>query len=282
MTSTKDFMSVFQQLINKKSNDKGFQMLKANYHEEGRKISALKLANAAGYKNYGVGNSQYGRFARKVCELLGTSPNNERDGKPIWTYALCDAAGQKDEYGHFQWILKKEVAEALENLDLVSVVKNNSCEGDINSLKSKSFNKTENETIAKARLVQQEFKLNVIEFWKSSSCAITGCTIPEMLIASHIKPWVDSTDVERVDGANGLILCAHLDKLFDNHLVTFIERSRSYVLVFNKNLVDKKEELKALNINEHDELNTTGFLNLPENFKYYIGIHNAKFYEKNK
>ena len=39
--------------------------------------------------------------------------------------------------------------------------------------------------------------------------------------ASHIKPWRDATDTERLDGANGLLLSPHIDHLFDEGYITF-------------------------------------------------------------
>ena len=42
-----------------------------------------------------------------------------------------------------------------------------------------------------------------------------------MLVASHIKGWADSTDSEKLDENNGLLLCAHHDALFDKHLISF-------------------------------------------------------------
>jgi predicted restriction endonuclease len=42
-----------------------------------------------------------------------------------------------------------------------------------------------------------------------------------MLIGSHIKRWKDSSDAEKLDENNGLLLCAHHDALFDKHLISF-------------------------------------------------------------
>ncbi|RFC45029.1 MAG: HNH endonuclease, partial [Verrucomicrobia bacterium] len=40
--------------------------------------------------------------------------------------------------------------------------------------------------------------------------------------ASHAKPWSEcATDADRLNVFNGLLLCAHLDALFDRGLMTF-------------------------------------------------------------
>ena len=56
---------------------------------------------------------------------------------------------------------------------------------------------------------------------RGARCAITGLAVPELLRASHIKPWaVCNTDAERLDVFNGLLLAAHLDAAFDSGFIT--------------------------------------------------------------
>ena len=44
--------------------------------------------------------------------------------------------------------------------------------------------------------------------------------MPELLIASHAKPWKDcDTDSERLDVFNGLLLAAHFGKALDLGLI---------------------------------------------------------------
>jgi hypothetical protein len=52
-------------------------------------------------------------------------------------------------------------------------------------------------------------------------CRVTGVTSDKLLIASHIKPWKDSDNQERLEGNNGLFLSPHVDKLFDGGLISF-------------------------------------------------------------
>ncbi|MEP3671915.1 MAG: HNH endonuclease [Hyphomicrobiales bacterium] len=54
-------------------------------------------------------------------------------------------------------------------------------------------------------------------------CRVTGLANPNFLIASHIKPWRQcETAEERLDGNNGLMLAAHVDRLFDRGYLTFL------------------------------------------------------------
>jgi hypothetical protein len=67
-----------------------------------------------------------------------------------------------------------------------------------------------------------DFGGDVTRLWgKGEVCALTGIALPELLVASHVKPWRDATDKERLDPANGLLLAVHADKLFDRHLLSF-------------------------------------------------------------
>ena len=48
--------------------------------------------------------------------------------------------------------------------------------------------------------------------------------VPDLLRASHIKPWADcDTDAERLDVFNGLLLAPHLDAAFDSGFITIAE-----------------------------------------------------------
>lgn len=71
-----------------------------------------------------------------------------------------------------------------------------------------------------ARVGQQTFRKQVAERW-AGKCAVTGADIDSLLIASHIIPWRIANDSERLDPANGLLLEARFDRLFDSGLITF-------------------------------------------------------------
>jgi hypothetical protein len=79
---------------------------------------------------------------------------------------------------------------------------------------------TEAERLVVQRVGQDIFRQGLMEYWEGR-CAITGLAIPELLRASHIKPWADcESDAERLDVYNGLLLAPHLDALFDQGFIT--------------------------------------------------------------
>lgn len=70
----------------------------------------------------------------------------------------------------------------------------------------------------KERLHQSFFRMAVMTSYLDT-CCVTGITIPECLVASHIVPW-SRDESSRTDPTNGLCLSATFDKLFDHGLVT--------------------------------------------------------------
>ena len=78
---------------------------------------------------------------------------------------------------------------------------------------------TTREALVKARRGQGRFRENVRVV--ECACRITKVDRPEHLIASHMKPWRDSSNDERLDGENGLLLTPTVDHLFDKGFIWF-------------------------------------------------------------
>jgi putative restriction endonuclease len=72
--------------------------------------------------------------------------------------------------------------------------------------------------IVRTRVNQGFFRAAILAAY-GSSCCITGCSVPELLNASHIVPW--AADVKnRTNPRNGLCLNALHDRAFDCGLLT--------------------------------------------------------------
>jgi hypothetical protein len=120
---------------------------------------------------------------------------------------------------------------------------------------------TEKERMVKARIGQGKFKKLLIE--RECKCALCGVTDPRVLIASHIKPWSVSTNEERLDENNGLLLCPNHDALFDKHLISFDLQGK---IVISQTL----DEVTRIFLNVHDELQ----VKLTEKqLRYMVGHH---------
>lgn len=92
---------------------------------------------------------------------------------------------------------------------------------------------TEKDSIVKSRIGQGIFRNNLIEYWHG--CAISQCPLTWMLIASHIKPWRDADNQERLDTYNGLLLLPNYDKLFDLGYISFTQTGK----IMYSRLLDK-------------------------------------------
>jgi len=82
---------------------------------------------------------------------------------------------------------------------------------------------TEAERLVKQRIGQGCYREALLSYWHAA-CALTGLDIPEILRASHAKPWAECTsDSERLNVYNGFLLTANIDALFDNGLISFTD-----------------------------------------------------------
>ena len=111
------------------------------------------------------------------------------------------------------------------NKRLEAYIKMNPNECSVFSETEKSmFRGTEREQLVKQRIGQDVYRDALLKYWKGC-CAITSIDIPEMLRASHIKPWADcDNDGDRLNVYNGFLLSANYDALFDKGLITFDDK----------------------------------------------------------
>lgn len=78
---------------------------------------------------------------------------------------------------------------------------------------------TERTALVQARRGQGQFRDNVRSIERA--CRITKVERMEHLIASHVQPWRDSSNEQRLDGENGLLLTPTVDHLFDKGFISF-------------------------------------------------------------
>lgn len=70
---------------------------------------------------------------------------------------------------------------------------------------------------------QNIYRKRLERLW-GGRCAVSGIITPELLRASHAKPWADcESGTERIDPYNGFLLAVPLDALFDKFLISFDE-----------------------------------------------------------
>ncbi len=352
--STNDYVSAFRHIEG--LTQKHVEMLRAHYNSLDRTVTAPELAEIVGYSNLSAVNSQYGRLARKVGELVGFQPEPEQLGSIV-------EFDFRNESWH--WILRPQVAEALEQLEWTGAdqrivrdelkvgkiyrrtdlhdhfggqrqngistpsernvilvfsgasgesfgyqdgwfdddrtvfqytgegqegdmvfTKGNSAIRDhlendkrlllffsqysghvkyigemrcidheyFKTLDGKNTTRngirftleriskdpipkapqldthpkrpykkpstTERQGLVTSRVGQGYYRQNLLDKF-DHRCAVVGAKLPEILIASHIVPWKQSNEDERLDVENGILLSPNYDALFDKHLISF-------------------------------------------------------------
>jgi hypothetical protein len=84
---------------------------------------------------------------------------------------------------------------------------------------------TERVSLVTARIGQIEFRNKLLRRW-NGKCGVTGLSNSQLLVASHIKPWAISSNRERLDANNGLLLHAGIDRAFDQGLISFSDEGK--------------------------------------------------------
>lgn len=90
---------------------------------------------------------------------------------------------------------------------------------------------TESTTTTKVRRGQQFFRQSILNAY-GVRCCISGINVPQLLVASHIRPW-SKFPADRLNPRNGLCLSSLHDAAFDLGLITLDEK---YKVVLSKRL----------------------------------------------
>lgn len=131
----------------------------------------------------------------------------------------------------------------------------------------KFLGKTEQESIIKSRIGQGIFREELIKIW--GSCSVTGLTNLSLLRASHIKPWRECSNQERLDPMNGLLLHPTLDQLFDSGFITFDVNGK--ILISEKL---SKKDVEILHINQNNYLRI-----MSRRLKKYMQYHRENVFK---
>lgn len=138
-----------------------------------------------------------------------------------------------------------------------------------NIRKDTALSETEKKTLILARRGQGKFRKDVIE--RNKCCPFTGITNPKFLIASHIKPWKDSTNEQRLDANNGFALTPTYDRLFDQGYISFDDDKRL--------LVSSKLDKICVNALGLEEGKVIERLILSDSCKKYLEFHRKEKFQ---
>lgn len=128
--------------------------------------------------------------------------------------------------------------------------------------------------LAKVRVGQGFFRKAVLSAY-DNKCCITGLSVPDLLVASHIVPWrIDEKN--RLNPKNGLSLSMLHDRAFDLGIITINEDMT--VRVSNKGLFDVGDFCKSALFSYHGLP-----ISLPEKFipdRDFLNHHRVHVFEK--
>ena len=132
----------------------------------------------------------------------------------------------------------------------------------------KQIESTEKIIKQKIRIGQNYFRNKLLESLKK--CPITQINDKRLLIASHIKPWIHSSDEERLNPKNGFLLSPLYDKLFDKSigLITFTPEKK--ILISKKLSSENQARLSVNNGDYIPDLPITGREEFLEYHRKYI------------
>ena len=170
----------------------------------------------------------------------------------------------------YLYSIPEELGIKLMNIANVNYENIHKAEESINEYSNDTPNITSRKGLVTSRVGQGEYRRKILKRWKNK-CAVTDCTLIEVLIASHILPWRDSTNQERLDVDNGILLSPTYDALFDRHFISFED---------NGNIILSNELSEA----EYLKIGVTGrekIDKLTEGNLKYLRIHRDEFHKKN-
>ena len=132
---------------------------------------------------------------------------------------------------------------------------------DIRKQQYKKPNQTERSGLITSRVGQGYYRQQIRDRW-DYRCPVTNCDIIEVLISSHIVPWSECNDDERLDVENGILLSPNVDALFDKHLISFSDSGE--ILISNS---ITQSDLERLGIS------TKAIIPITDGMKQYLSRH---------
>jgi|GEM_PF-760936 len=232
------------------------KMLELHYRSPRYDITAAQLAKKVDFSNLTAVNLRYGLLANKFLEFFQIDLT-----KDVKLNVLISLEKLNNEW---HWKLRPHVVQALEELEWFPI----EIFQQIEQFKASTpfLDATTREAIIQSRIGQGKFRTSLVDYWKG--CSVSGCKQIRLLKASHIKPWHVSSNEERLNVYNGLLLLPNLDSCFDLGFVSFDDEG--------KILLSSQLEQASL---AHFGINSTlKLLRLDEQHKKFLRFHRENIF----
>lgn len=170
-------------------------------------------------------NMKIGNFGRLDPELKKQGITGLVNGSKLEEVVWIEFNGNWEELAYES----EELIAKFQNKKLKEIVFDNFPEG------------KERTSTVRTRVNQSFFRSTILSSY-NLKCCITGLSIPDFLVASHIIPW-SKDKKNRINPHNGLCLNSIHDKAFDKGFITI---SPDYKIIVSKYLNDYSND-KAVN-----------------------------------
>ena len=150
------------------------------------------------------------------------------------------SAFQEDASGNSGYLYPCNEELAMKFLELISSLNIFTIEVEQLELSMEVIKKTEHNPLlglieeaeleikTKMRRGKEQFRESLLPQW-NGECPLCGIAIEEVLKATHAKPWKDSSDSERLDPFNGILLCANHAALYSAGYIAFTGGGRLHI-----------------------------------------------------
>ena len=176
-----------------------------------------------------------GRSAGAVARKLGNFGSLDPELKKRGVVGLANRSKLDEEIWnefHADWN-----KQAYKSVELIAEYKKEPIE-EVISINIEDLPKgIDRRSMVKVRVYQDFFRKAVLAAYENT-CCITGITMKELHVASHIKPW-SIDEVNRTNPQNGICLNALHDRAFDKGLITILP---DYTILISKHLDEIKND----------------------------------------
>lgn len=215
-----------------------------NAHSRTNYISWLKFLDEQGYALTELQSYD------DIDDLLATDASRQQD-RSIYTKPN-DIVNFKSALRKYLKFRQSDFAHQQEDTILA----------EINKVQNDStLSVTEREAIVKARVGQGKFRDRLVDYWRG--CSVSTFSHFDLLIASHIMPWRDADNQQRLDVFNGLLLLPNYDKLFDKGYISFDDNGR---IIYSRYIDDTDRRLLKMD-------NTLHLIKIEDEHKTYLKYH---------
>ena len=186
----------------------------------------LPLKNNTKYR---IREEDYREYGSDDVETIKKKYNNSRTKPLIQVVTRIDSLVEKANSGKLMSETVETVRIIKSYYDYVMTIQNdNNCK-DLADCINEEMNELNLKGEMRDAFVKQRVNQNIFRdrlLRKFNHCTLCNVNQPELLVASHIKPWSESSQKEQLDTDNGLLLCAGHDRLFDRGFISFDDEGK--------------------------------------------------------